>query len=107
MPEHDGTPEGIVKSWVEFLAMMGMAYPGMEEGDGNWVLKGPQTEYPREYYRMDGSQEIVIYAAGFSLAYDEATSMPVATLLTAVEVTKVPFKSYPTVTNAEENLNPT
>ena len=107
MPEHDGTPEGIVKSWVEFLAMMGMAYPGMEEGDGNWVLKGPQTEYPREYYRMDGSQEIVIYAAGFSLAYDEATSMPVATLLTAVEVTKVPFKAYPTVTIAEENLNPT
>ena len=107
MPEHDGTPEGIVKSWVEFLAMMGMAYPGMEEGDGNWVLKGPQTEYPREYYRMDGSQEIVIYAAGFSLAYDEATSMPVATLLTAVETTTVPFKAYPTVTIAEENLNPT
>lgn len=107
MPEHDGTPEGIVKSWVEFLAMMGMAYPGMEEGDGNWVLKGPQTEYPREYYRTDGSQEIVIYAAGFSLAYDEATSMPVATLLTAVETTTVPFKAYPTVTIAEENLNPT
>lgn len=107
MPEHDGTPEGIVKAWVEFLATMGMAYPGMEEGDGNWVLKGPQTEYPREYYRMDGSQEIVIYAAGFSLAYDEATSMPVATLLTAVETTTVPFKAYPTVTIAEENLNPT
>jgi len=55
MPEHDGTPEGKVKAWVEFLAMMGMVYPDMEEVDGNWVCKGPQTEYPREYYRMDGS----------------------------------------------------
>ncbi len=104
MPEHDGTPEGKVKAWVEFLAMMGMVYPDMEEVDGNWVCKGPQTEYPREYYRMDGSQEFEIYAAGFSLAYDEATSMPVVTLLTAVETTKVPFKAFPTVTIAEEAL---
>ena len=104
MPEHDGTPEGKVKAWVEFLAMMGMVYPDMEEVDGNWVCKGPQVEYPREYYRMDGSQEFEIYAAGFSLAYDETTSMPVVTLLTAVETTKVPFKAFPTITIAEEAL---
>ena len=107
MPENDGTNEGKIKAYIEMLAQFGMVYPDMEEVDGQFVCKGPQVEYPREYYRMDGSQEIEIYAAGFSMVYDEATSMPVVTLLTAVEVTKVPFKAYPVVTIAEEALNQT
>ena len=107
MPENDGTNEGKIKAYIEMLAQFGMVYPDMEEVDGQFVCKGPQVEYPREYYRMDGSQEIEIYAAGFSMVYDEATSMPVVTLLTAVEVTKVPFKAYPIITIAEEALNQT
>lgn len=107
MPENDGTNEGKIKAYIEMLAQFGMVYPDMEEVDGQFVCKGPQVEYPREYYRMDGSQEVEIYAAGFSMVYDEATSMPVVTLLTAVEVTKVPFKTYPVVTIAEEALNQT
>ena len=107
MPENDGTNEGKIKAYIEMLAQFGMVYPDMEEVDGQFVCKGPQVEYPREYYRMDGAQEVEIYAAGFSMVYDEATSMPVVTLLTAVEVTKVPFKAYPVVTIAEEALNQT
>ena len=107
MPENDGTNEGKIKAYIEMLAQFGMVYPEMEEVDGQFVCKGPQVEYPREYYRMDGTQEVEIYAAGFSMVYDEATSMPVVTLLTAVEVTKVPFKAYPVVTIAEEAKNQT
>jgi hypothetical protein len=107
MPENDGTNEGKIKAYIEMLAQFGMVYPEMEEVDGQFVCKGPQVEYPREYSRNDGTQEVEIYAAGFSMVYDEATSMPVVTLLTAVEVTKVPFKTYPVVTIAEEALNQT
>ena len=107
MPENDGTNEGKIKAYIEMLAQFGMVYPDMEEVDGQFVCKGPQVEYPREYNRMNGSQEVEIYAAGFSMVYDEATSMPVVTLLTAVEVTKVPFKTYPVITIAEEALNQT
>lgn len=106
MPENDGTNEGKIKAYIEMLANFGMIYPGMEEVDQNYVLQGPQVEYPREANRYDASQNVTLYAAGFSVTFDESY-MPVVTLLTEVEVTEVPFKAYPTVTIAEEALNQT
>ena len=102
------TPTEQLTNYLSTIAGYGML---TEEFLGQYWYKGnPEEGMFKEAYRFDASESVQVYAVGFSAEdtgeIDPNWETPIfkINLLTPIHAWDVPFKPYPTVVVAEEDL---